>query len=458
MKKLFTVFMVVFLLFLVSCDGGNGNIQGEIKLNLIEHIEGKDLGGTTVKIKGRNETAATDKDGKFTLKNIEAGTYTLTISRDDWDTKEVDVNITGGDIAELDETLDYSFGIVKGYIEFPDYKGEEATVRIKSEAEGKEEITVQAIDIFSFTKLNAGNYKVTVDYGSVNAFFKKTIINNTLYEEHMKNLKAYLDSDGDGLLDSEDFAIPSETVFTTQLNALIKNEAVEVVLPPTVGFATATIENGDFYIDDKVATGPYKLKNGDMISIGMTTPGENFIKSETKVSITYGEGYTVEADFSIWTGSNYTIISDDIVLDNDTGLMWQRGSNEEFNIFHDQAVEYCDNLILGEYDDWRLPTISELRTIVRGCSKVETGEQQCVLPEGCTSSCSCLWLGNTPNNESYYWQPGVWKNIGAATIWSASILSNSAEYWTMKFRDACVMSYPGTVSSSSGMQARCIRP
>jgi alpha-tubulin suppressor-like RCC1 family protein len=122
-NTIFSVFFVVIAtLFLISCSGGTGNIQGEIKLNLIEHIEGKDLGGTTVKIKGRNETAATDKDGKFTLKNVDAGTYTVAISHIGWDSKDVEVKVSAGKVNTLDETLDYSLGILKGGVSYADYE------------------------------------------------------------------------------------------------------------------------------------------------------------------------------------------------------------------------------------------------------------------------------------------------------------------------------------------------
>jgi len=63
--------------------------------------------------------------------------------------------------------------------------------------------------------------------------------------------------------------------------------------------------------------------------------------------------------------------SKEIVTDHVTGLMWQ--DNAEANSTQkawitsdtngDTATTYCQNLTLGSYNDWRLPTLEELRSI-----------------------------------------------------------------------------------------------
>ena len=53
----------------------------------------------------------------------------------------------------------------------------------------------------------------------------------------------------------------------------------------------------------------------------------------------------------------------DTVTDHKTGLIWQQaddGMEKEWNV----AKTYCDKLILGGHEDWRLPRIDELQTIV----------------------------------------------------------------------------------------------
>ena len=52
-----------------------------------------------------------------------------------------------------------------------------------------------------------------------------------------------------------------------------------------------------------------------------------------------------------------------MVRDNATGLVWQKDTAPGTYNWQ-QAIDYCENLILGVYSDWRLPTIKELSTIV----------------------------------------------------------------------------------------------
>jgi hypothetical protein len=51
-----------------------------------------------------------------------------------------------------------------------------------------------------------------------------------------------------------------------------------------------------------------------------------------------------------------------IVTDNETGLQWQ--DNERKNMTWQNAISYCEQLGLNSYDDWRLPNINELNSIV----------------------------------------------------------------------------------------------
>ena len=57
--------------------------------------------------------------------------------------------------------------------------------------------------------------------------------------------------------------------------------------------------------------------------------------------------------------------SKEVVTDNNTGLMWQDNSDvQDLKKNWKEAKDYCENLNLGGYSDWRLPTITELEGIV----------------------------------------------------------------------------------------------
>jgi hypothetical protein len=65
---------------------------------------------------------------------------------------------------------------------------------------------------------------------------------------------------------------------------------------------------------------------------------------------------------------------DGTVTDTCTGLVWQQATadiNDDglADLVHDGltwegALEYCENLVLGGQEDWRLPNIRELQSIV----------------------------------------------------------------------------------------------
>jgi hypothetical protein len=61
--------------------------------------------------------------------------------------------------------------------------------------------------------------------------------------------------------------------------------------------------------------------------------------------------------------NNFIDHGDGTVSNTDTGLMWQKNTAPgTFN--WQQALSYCESLTLAEYDDWRLPNVNELQSLV----------------------------------------------------------------------------------------------
>lgn len=56
------------------------------------------------------------------------------------------------------------------------------------------------------------------------------------------------------------------------------------------------------------------------------------------------------------------VVEGGVVTDTKTGLQWE--AEHHGMMTWDEALEYAKSLRLGGYDDWRLPTIEELLTLV----------------------------------------------------------------------------------------------
>jgi hypothetical protein len=130
--------------------------------------------------------------------------------------------------------------------------------------------------------------------------------------------------------------------------------------------------NDKYYDGIKLKKGTYKIKVSKTEYI--TKQGNINLKSNTTIPISLDKEETVTPvvtpttvgrnkigwDKSIYHGKrSYSKNSTNTVKDNLTDLIWQKGySNNEMN--WQKAKDYCTNLSLDSYSNWRLPTYNEL--------------------------------------------------------------------------------------------------
>ena len=140
----------------------------------------------------------------------------------------------------------------------------------------------------------------------------------------------------------------------------------------------------------------------------------------------------------------------------ESGLMWQNGVSGRVNWMESKL--YCEHLNWGGYSDWRLPTISELRTLVVGCPQTENGGD-CKVTESCleiecwSEECAGCVVGEVPSADDCYC-PDDLANICYNWYWSLSeVEKNATEAWGISYNRAAIYN---EMKSQEG-RAFCVR-
>ena len=146
--------------------------------------------------------------------------------------------------------------------------------------------------------------------------------------------------------------------------------------------------------------------------------------------------------------------------DSSSDLCWQDPAPySEFD--WNAAMAYCAALDLGGYGpgSWHLPTISELRSLVRGCPATETGGpcgviDACLGPTCENDSClGCASLGG-PGAVGEYW-PSALRGTAHLCWSSSSVAAGGAAYaGLVYFANGYVVNYVKTTT----LNVRCVRP
>jgi hypothetical protein len=124
------------------------------------------------------------------------------------------------------------------------------------------------------------------------------------------------------------------------------------------------------------------------------------------------------------------------------GIYW---SDFVRDLIWDKSVEYCENL------EGRLPTISELRTLIKDCQMIETGGA-CKITDECLSFTNCydnnLCGGCGHGNYSVFGYDG--------TFWSSSEMSEDTNsVWVINFYNAHIFEYH--TDTTQPFSAVCIK-
>ena len=159
----------------------------------------------------------------------------------------------------------------------------------------------------------------------------------------------------------------------------------------------------------------------------------NFYDDDSVISAP-GEGesfYGQDAHFQINTPS-YTNNGDGTITDNRTGLMWQQDMG--YKLSFTNGLAKAESLALGGYDDWRVPTIKELYSLIQFTGEINTGS-----------------IINLYINENYFTQPLGDVSLGEREIdaqtWSSTeyvgrTMNNDETVFGVNFIDGRIKGYP----------------
>lgn len=153
----------------------------------------------------------------------------------------------------------------------------------------------------------------------------------------------------------------------------------------------------------------------------------------------------------------------EVWTDPESNLTWQTGSSCERRSY-ESAAQYCAELDLGDREDWRVPTISELRTLIRGCYKTITGGE-CPVTDECYdySTCyttACRGCQPTGSSRCNSFGPPAELEPVCSWLWSATPLSDAAPYtWCVTYESGAIVSSDigDDGEGGNGYPVRCVR-
>lgn len=133
------------------------------------------------------------------------------------------------------------------------------------------------------------------------------------------------------------------------------------------------------------------------------------------------------------------------------GVTWSSESQSKMS--WEEALAYCDNLTEDGYSNWHLPTINELRNLIRNCENTATGGS-CGVNDSCLySDCqNDACKGCTEN------QNGKYSKLGDHdSFWSSSAPEYSDIRWGVNFSKASIFPQYQDSYSFYSNNVRCAR-
>lgn len=136
----------------------------------------------------------------------------------------------------------------------------------------------------------------------------------------------------------------------------------------------------------------------------------------------------------------------------ESGLLWSDSTNDIHT--WQEADDYCENLTKDGYSDWRLPTIDEIRFMIRNCENTELGGACLVSDPDCLGTecwseelCTCEY-DETINHSKFHYEFSL-------SFWSSSVKSDDPDrVWIVRFHGYAKVY---TIAKTTQIGVVCVR-
>ena len=225
-------------------------------------------------------------------------------------------------------------------------------------------------------------------------------------------------------VDGEDCGVIYESGFWNDVSCFFPSYAiVEWESVPATSYTYTDLTNGTTYYYVVTAINIYG-ESGESNEVSAMPSGIDFKLPDTGQTQSYTNTFGEDSDYTI-NPPSYTDNGNGAVIDNVTGLMWQK-ENDHIYLNWDDAVSYCNNLALTGYTDWRLPSKKEFISIVN-------------------------YGTSTPAIDTTYF-PSIWPS----PFWSSTTLASDSSYaWSVDLPFYGSVSSTGNKSNSNYLM--CVR-
>ncbi len=226
--------------------------------------------------------------------------------------------------------------------------------------------------------------------------------------------------------------------FETEASAKVKGHSVFCVLPVYDALMKQAMENLN-------ANADIKSNNKAIFNLRVDVEDKFYVFWCTRHVTVSGDVYRIIREEPVEQSVEEPVERSNI----ENIHSWSKKATSKMNL--SEAKRYCANLQEDGYSNWQLPTISEMRTLIKNCLETETGGS-CKITDECLHYADCR---NEACAGCHNASDGRYSKLGdTGWFWSSSEPSDTTrDAWRVNY-------YDGQVSNGSKQRynyVRCVR-